>query len=122
MNKTKEYILKMQELISIHPECEVIFFVNTEDGGDYTYTSQEISSVTFDSLYSLEEKENTLIGKDEILDYIAEQVYDEELAKVDGNRENVISDEELDIKEKERYSSLCLSGDIKDAIIIKTDY
>ena len=120
MNKTKEYILKMQELISIHPECEVMFFVNTEDGSDYTYTSQEISSVTFDSIYYIEEK--TLIGKDEILDYIAEQVYDEELAKVDGNREDVISDEELDIKEKERYSSLCLSGEIKDAIIIKTDY
>ena len=100
MNKTKEYILKMQELISIHPECEVMFFVNTEDGSDYTYTSQEISSVTFDSLYSLEEKEKTLIGKDEILEYISEQVYDEELAKASGNCEDVISDEELDIKEK----------------------
>lgn len=119
MSKTIEMLDKISKLRNEHPEAEVMFFVNTEEGCDYTYTHQEISSVVFEEIANFTEQ--TLMGEDEILEYLGEQIFDEELLKVHGDRESVPSDEEIDELAKARLEEYRKNGTVKDVILVKTD-
>ena len=119
MSKTTEMLDKISELRRIHPQAEVMFFVNTEEGCDFTYTHQEISSVVLEEIANYTEQ--TLIGEDEILEYLGEQIYDEELEKVNGDRESVPSNEEMDDLAKCRLDEHRKNGTVRDVILIKTD-
>ena len=119
MSKTTEMLDKISELRRIHPQAEVMFFVNTEEGCDYTYTHQEISSVVLEEIANYTEQ--TLMGEDEILEYLGEQIYDEELEKANGDRETVPSDEEMDDLAMGRLDEDRKNGTVRDVILIKTD-
>ena len=116
MSKTIEMLDKIAELRKQHPECEVMFFVNTEEGCDYTYTHQQISSVVFEEIANYTEQ--TLMGEDEILEYLGEQIYNEEYEKPE---DTMPSDERIDEMAKERLDQHRKDGTVKTAIIIKTD-
>ena len=110
---------KISELIRIHPQAEVMFFVNTEEGCDYTYTHQHISSVVLEEIATYTEQ--TLMGEDEILDYLGEQIYDDELENANWDRKSVPSDEEINDLAKCRLDEHRKNGKVRDVILIKTD-
>ena len=120
MNKMNEYLDKLYELRLSNPNVEILLLVNTEEGGDYTYTEQKITSLSIDLTGTLN-GDRILIGEDEILEYISENIFDEELALVDGNRENVCSDEEIEQKANELLLKYLSDGTCKTKIIVRTD-
>jgi hypothetical protein len=120
VNKTKENLYKLHAFMLEFPEFEVVFFVNTDDGGDHTYTQQEISSVVIDDIACFN-GDTTIIGEDDILENIAENIFDEELNEAHGDRESVSSDEDIDKKAKILLDEYRKSGVVKRVIIVTTD-
>lgn len=119
MISNRQHIKKIWELCILHPESEVIFNVRNEIGGDYQRVMQSISRIEHSEVYATDEQ--ILVGEDEILELLCENVYDEELAKVDGNRENMISDEDIEHIGNERLRQLRESDKVSLKIIVHMD-
>jgi hypothetical protein len=122
MNKNNEMLDKIQELRVLHPDSEIIFLVNSEEcTDDYTYTKEEIASVTFDTIAKFKRKYDTLIlcGDDEILEYISDQILETEYSNRDGDIESICSDEELESRSKYIFDSYIKDGTIQTSIIVQ---
>lgn len=121
MNNNKEMLDRIKELLKENSESEIVFFVNNEELSDVgTYSIQEIKSVVFDYTHTTKKKGSDLlfIGKDDIFDDIAENVFDEELSKVNGNYEDVIADDLLDAKAEEIFKKYEKEGIITKQIVV----
>ena len=115
---------KIQELRLLYPGAEIIFLVNSEECTENgNYNKQEISSVTFDTIIKIKREYDTLflVSNDDILEYIENDLSEDDYSASDGDIELLCSDEEIEDRAKEIFNSYIKYGMIQKAIIVKID-
>ena len=119
-----EMLDKIQELRLLYPDAEIIFLVNSEECTENSnYTKEEISSVTFDTIIKIKREYDTLflVSNDDILEYIENDLSEDDYSASDGDIELLCSDEEIEDRAKEIFNSYIKYGMIQKAIIVKID-